>query len=118
MIETKPQVILGGLDFSTLSDEELWALNLKLSMDLLSIRRVLQGWTDAQILAAHGDPDVDVDDIILVQSKIRLTDIILSRRTGVRVRSMTGGINQRQKAVVTGGRRKNVQTDVVAVEGM
>lgn len=79
-IQHRPQVILGGLDLGALSDNDLQALRLKLAKDLLTIHRIIDGWTDEQILAVQGDPDVDPYSIVLIQAKLNLVEVVLSRR--------------------------------------
>ena len=89
---TAAQIILAGDDqaLAFLSDDALVEHHFRVSQEVLSARRLRAGWSREQVVAAQviPFPDADPRELPVLQARLRILDVLVSQRTGQRVRSL------------------------------
>lgn len=89
---TAAQIILAGDDQSLafLSNEALVDHHFRVSQEFLSARRIQAGWSREEVTAAQviPFPDADPRDLPVLQARLRILDVLVSQRTGQRVRTL------------------------------
>jgi hypothetical protein len=96
------QIILAGedqaLDF--LSNEELVAHHFRVGQEWLAAHRLQAGWS-REAVAEHSVipfPDADPRELPQLQARLRILDVLVSQRTGQRVRTLTGSPSGRVRS--------------------
>ena len=94
---TAPQIILAGENLgvlASLSVDDLVAHHFRVSQELLAARRIAAGWDPEVVLTSQviPFPDADPKDIAHLLVQVRILDVLVSQRTGVRTRTLIGKV--------------------------